>query len=300
MQVVYQLWEGSWEDGAVLRDREGRRIRRSGAHPSACSTKASTTRSMRSICPSRRRSARRCCTRPARRRAGASSPPHTPSASSSTASSATTCATSSPTSARGRRRSAAIRTTSRCSSAPPWWSRRPTPRRRTSWRNIAHYASSEGALAHYSASVGVDFSRYGPMNRSASSRPTRMRSNLEAITVRSRDTEWTPRKLLEMMVLGSRQAPIVGSPHARRGRAAGLGGRGRCRRLQPVAHGDPRMRRGLRGLVVPELQSRGVMKQEYAPGTLRAEAVRRRPARLPASHPAAALPALNFLDDAVS
>ena len=39
-----------------------------------------------------------------------------------------------------------------------------------------------------------------------------MRSNLEAITVRSRDTEWTPRKLLEMMVLGSRQAPIVGSP----------------------------------------------------------------------------------------
>ena len=24
MQVVYQLWEGSWEDAAVLRDREGR------------------------------------------------------------------------------------------------------------------------------------------------------------------------------------------------------------------------------------------------------------------------------------
>ena len=39
-----------------------------------------------------------------------------------------------------------------------------------------------------------------------------MASGLEAITVRSRDTEWTPRKLLEMMVLGSRQAPIVGSP----------------------------------------------------------------------------------------
>ena len=24
MQVAYQLWEGSWEDGAVLRDREPR------------------------------------------------------------------------------------------------------------------------------------------------------------------------------------------------------------------------------------------------------------------------------------
>ena len=33
MQVVYQLWEGSWEDGAVLRDRERRRVRRSRAHP---------------------------------------------------------------------------------------------------------------------------------------------------------------------------------------------------------------------------------------------------------------------------
>ena len=30
--------------------------------------------------------------------------------------------------------------------------------------------------------------------------------------MRSRDTEWTPRKLMQMMVLGSRQAPIVGSP----------------------------------------------------------------------------------------
>ena len=34
MQVVYQLWEGSWEDAAVLRDRDGADIRRSGAHPS--------------------------------------------------------------------------------------------------------------------------------------------------------------------------------------------------------------------------------------------------------------------------
>jgi FMN-dependent oxidoreductase (nitrilotriacetate monooxygenase family) len=41
MQVVYQLWEGSWEDGAVLRDRETRvfadparihRVRHAGRH----------------------------------------------------------------------------------------------------------------------------------------------------------------------------------------------------------------------------------------------------------------------------
>src|SRR5262249_3921667 len=68
------------------------------------------------------------------------------------------------------------------------------------------YASSEGALAHYSASVGVDFSRYGPDEPIRFVKTNALRSNLEAITIRSRDTEWTPRKLLQMMVLGSRQA----------------------------------------------------------------------------------------------
>jgi hypothetical protein len=38
--------------------------------------------------------------------------------------------------------------------------------------------------------------------------------------------------------------------------------------------------------VVPELQSRGVMQQAYAPGTLR-EKLTGGAARLPASHPAA-------------
>jgi hypothetical protein len=38
--------------------------------------------------------------------------------------------------------------------------------------------------------------------------------------------------------------------------------------------------------VVPELQSRGVMKQAYAPGTLR-EKLFGRAGRLPPSHPAA-------------
>ena len=33
MQVVYQLWEGSWEDAAVLRDRDGADLRRPCAHP---------------------------------------------------------------------------------------------------------------------------------------------------------------------------------------------------------------------------------------------------------------------------
>ena len=108
------------------------------------------------------------------------------------------------------------------------------------------YASSEGALAHYSSSVGVDFSRYGPDEPIRFVNTNALRSNLEAITVRSGGTEWTLRKLLQMMVLGSRQAPIVGSPSRVADELHGLGERGGCRRLQSVAHGHPGMRGGLR------------------------------------------------------
>ena len=149
------------------------------------------------------------------------------------------------------------------------------------------YASSEGALAHYSATVGVDFSRYGPDEPIRFVKTNAMASGLEAITVRSRDTEWTPRKLLEMMVLGSRQAPIVGSP----GRVADelqawvdeadVDGFNLSRTVMPECVED------FVELVVPELQSRGVMKRGYASGTLRQKLFGAERARLPGNHPAA-------------
>jgi len=148
------------------------------------------------------------------------------------------------------------------------------------------YASSEGALAHYSASVGVDLSRYGPDEPIRFVPTNALRSNLEAITVRS-STEWTPRKLMNMMVLGSRQAPIVGSPSGVADALlawvdeADVDGFNLSRTVIPECVQD------FVSLVVPELQSRGAMKTAYAPGTLRQKLYGQDRARLPASHPAA-------------
>jgi alkanesulfonate monooxygenase SsuD/methylene tetrahydromethanopterin reductase-like flavin-dependent oxidoreductase (luciferase family) len=148
------------------------------------------------------------------------------------------------------------------------------------------YASSEGALAHYSASVGVDFSQYGPDEPIRFVKTNAVSSNLEAITVRSLDTEWTPRKLLEMMVLGSRQAPIVGSPTKVADELqawvdeADVDGFNLSRTIVPECVED------FVALVVPELQSRGVMKRAYTPGSLR-QKLFDAGARLPDSHPAA-------------
>jgi hypothetical protein len=44
---------------------------------------------------------------------------------------------------------------------------------------------------------------------------------------------------------------------------------------------------GFHGLVVPELQRRGIYKLDYAPGTLREKLFSFGQARLPSSHPAA-------------
>jgi alkanesulfonate monooxygenase SsuD/methylene tetrahydromethanopterin reductase-like flavin-dependent oxidoreductase (luciferase family) len=83
MQIMYKLWEGSWEDGAVLRDRAQRvfarpdkvhRIRHDGAY--------FQIEAIHLCEPSPQRTP--LLIKPARPRADANSPPPTPNACSST------------------------------------------------------------------------------------------------------------------------------------------------------------------------------------------------------------------------
>lgn len=284
MQVVYQLWEASWEDGAVLRDRDNRiyadparihRVQHHGQHYTVDALHLSE--------PSPQRT-------PVLYQAGASD--------------------------RGREFAAAhaecifvngqfrhnvrdivadIRARAKALGRDPYDIKvfvgatvvvAPTEAEaQDKLAEYREYASSEGALAHYSASVGVDFSRYGPDEPIRFVKTNALRSNLEAITLRS-GTEWTLSKLLRMMVLGSRQAPIVGSATSVADQMqawvdeADVDGFNLSRTVIPECVED------FVALVVPELQSRGVMKRGYAPGTLR-EKLFGGAARLPASHPAA-------------
>ena len=82
MEVVYRLWEGSWEDDAVVADK----LAHVFADPAKCTACASTARitaSMRSTCASHRRSARQFCFRPVLLSAAVCSLLATPSAFSS-------------------------------------------------------------------------------------------------------------------------------------------------------------------------------------------------------------------------
>ena len=85
LEVVYRLWEGSWEDDAVVRDRTAGVFADPAKVHRVAHDGELLPRRRRSTCPSRRRSGRPCCSRPARPAAGSASPPATPSACSSPA-----------------------------------------------------------------------------------------------------------------------------------------------------------------------------------------------------------------------
>jgi FMN-dependent oxidoreductase (nitrilotriacetate monooxygenase family) len=146
------------------------------------------------------------------------------------------------------------------------------------------HSSVEGALAHASASLGIDFARYG-WDEPVDASPTEaIRSNIEAMT-RQLGPGWTKRMLADQFVLGSRQPPIVGSASEVADALqawvaeADVDGFNLSRTVAPECW------EAAVDLLVPELQARGVYKTNYAAGTYREKLFGAGP-RLQPPHPA--------------
>jgi FMN-dependent oxidoreductase (nitrilotriacetate monooxygenase family) len=147
------------------------------------------------------------------------------------------------------------------------------------------HASVEAALAHASASLGIDFSRYGLDDPIDIGPGNAIRSNIEALQ-RNAGPYWTKRKLIDQFVLGSRQPPIVGAPEEVADAlqswvdAADVDGFNLSRTVVPECFEFFIER------VIPILQERGVYKRAYASGTYREKLFAGGP-RLAPPHPAA-------------
>jgi FMN-dependent oxidoreductase (nitrilotriacetate monooxygenase family) len=149
-------------------------------------------------------------------------------------------------------------------------------------------ASSEGGLAHFSASSGIDFARYGLDEPIDYVKTDSMHSAVEAITKKSTSGAWTVRRILEQMSLGGRNRPVVGSPAevadelVSWSEETGVDGFNMTRTVMPESFED------IVNFIVPELQTRGIYKTDYdeAP-TLREKLFGRGRARLGATHPGA-------------
>ncbi len=151
--------------------------------------------------------------------------------------------------------------------------------------DYAAHADAEATLAHASASLGIDFARFGMDDPVTAGESEAIRSNVEAMA-KALGPGWTKRQLLNLSLLGSRQPPIVGDPaqvaDALEGwvRETDVDGFNLSRTVMPESLD------AFIALVVPVLQERGLYKATYAPGTYR-EKLFGAGARLGASHAAA-------------
>lgn len=145
-----------------------------------------------------------------------------------------------------------------------------------------HHASAEAGLAHFASSVNVDFARYGldePIDY-------RGGNAIESAAQTAQANALTRRKLLERFRLGSRYPTLVGD--ARQvadelefwANEIGVDGFNLSRTVTPESYED------FIDLVIPELQNRGSYKTAYAEGSLRHKLFGAGD-RLPARHPAA-------------
>jgi hypothetical protein len=288
MQAVYKLWEASWEDGAVLRDRAGRRfadatkihrIDHDGPHfkvdaihlcePSPQRTpvlfQAGASRRGRDFAarhaecvfingPSKKVVGSIVADLRARTKAAGRDPSDLVIFTMMTVITDTTAA-----------------------------------KARDKYRDYLSHVSEEGALALMSGWTGLDFGAMPPdtvvrFDQGANAQT----SALEAFTTADPGREWTVREIARHAAIGGRGPVVIGSAEevAEELRTwtqeTDVDGFNLAYALTPGTFAD------IADLVVPVLQERGLFKRGYAPGTFRDKLYGRGP-RLPASHPAAAV-----------
>ena len=140
------------------------------------------------------------------------------------------------------------------------------------------YASAEAGLAHFASSTGIDFAKYGLDEPISYVKTDSIQSAVDAISRKSTTGTWTVRRMLEQMSLGGRYAPIVGSPSQVADELqswideTGIDGFNLTRTVMPESFED------FVDWVVPELQNRGVYKEDYDPAPTLRESCSARPA----------------------
>lgn len=142
------------------------------------------------------------------------------------------------------------------------------------------FASAEAGVAHFAASTGIDFSQYEldePIQY--------VKSNaIQSATKNLKNNDWTRQKLLDQHALGGRYITLVGSPEHVADELeswiaeTGLDGFNLTRIVTPESYVD------FIDLVIPELQKRGSYKTAYDTGSLREKLFPEGGARLPERH----------------
>ena len=285
MQVVYKLWEASWEDGAVLRDRAtGRYADPSRIHRIAHDGPYFQLSAIHLCEPSPQRT-------PVLFQAGASTRGRQFAAEHAECVfiNGPSMRVVGPLVADIRRRAAAC---GRDPSAITIFTMMTiitdttAEAAREKYADYRAHASEQGGLTLMSGWTGIDFSKLPPDDPIRFGEHDAMTSALEAFTIADPTRQWTPREIGAHAAIGGRSPVLVGSPteiaDALQAWVAetDVDGFNLAYVVTPGTFTD------MIDLVIPELQRRGAYKTAYAPGTFREKLQGPGRARLPDTHPA--------------
>ncbi len=286
MALVYQLWEGSWEDGAVLGDR-ARGIYADPAkvhavHHAGPQYKVDALHLAGALAAAHARAVpgRLVHARPALRRHA--------------------CRVRVPQRPRARRasgrivddiRAQAVSLGRRADDVQVFLGAtvvtgRTDAEARDKYEDYRRHASNEAALAHAAASMGIDFAKYGLDEPIAAEGSQAIVSNVEAMTRSAGPKPGPSASCWSRWRWAAASSRWWARPSTSPTRSpawtaeAGVDGFNLSRTVVPECYDD------FISLVVPILQERGVYKTSYAEGTYRRKLFGRD--RLPASHAAAA------------
>jgi alkanesulfonate monooxygenase len=148
------------------------------------------------------------------------------------------------------------------------------------------YADPEAALTLFSGWTGVDFSRFRPEDELRYVETEAMRSSLASFTSDDPDRVWTVRELAEHVAIGGRGPLFVGAPEQIAERMISWAAETDVDGFNLAYAVTPESFEDFADLVVPELQRRGAFKRDYRPGTYR-DKLFARGSHLAPPHPAA-------------
>ena len=147
------------------------------------------------------------------------------------------------------------------------------------YRSYLEYASPEAGIAHFSSSIGVDLAAF------ALDEPIETGETRAIESVSKAYNGWTRRRLLEQHAMGSRYPLLIGNPSQVADALLHWMDEGDIDGFNLTRILNPQSYRDFIDLVVPELQQRGRYKTAYQPGSLRNKIFQQD--RLPDRHPAA-------------
>lgn len=153
------------------------------------------------------------------------------------------------------------------------------------YEELTSYLSYEGTVALLSGHTGVDFSKYDPDQYVENLETDASHGFLQKYTVASTSKQWTVREAVLHHGLGIGATKIVGTPEQIADELAAMANEGDADGFNIIQAASPSTFVDFIDHVVPVLQARGIYRKEYEASTLRENLFGKGRIHLPENHP---------------